>query len=167
MGCRYDLHHVRTMVTTFLDNSLKSLQRIRTLKIMKRPDKDRTVFMSDIAHSLRHLLGSFNLNIHIAGACLDSLAKSLFGNLRSLDLSALRSKCRVLKRWFGGHQICYPASRHKRYIRRKALLDIPERKVAAIQAYFRHLATFESLENLLKILILYSRTNHIITLSSQ
>ena len=52
MGHCDNLHNISSVVAAFLNNSLKRLKRICSLKIMERADENSTVFMGHIADSL-------------------------------------------------------------------------------------------------------------------
>ena len=164
MSSSHDLDHIRTMIDTFLHHSLQSLERISALEIVVRPDEHRTVLVSGLTDTLRHLLLRLKFHIHISRTCLNSLQEAFFRNLHRTDETALLGAV-------GKRRICLchlldAAGRHKRNIRRKDILYFPGTQFATVKTDLRHLATFQNLEHLLIIPVLYSSTNHIILILS-
>ena len=160
MSDSHHLHKISTMIEALLNDSLERLHRIRTLEIMVRTNEHSATLMRHITHPLGHLLRSLNLHIHIPRASLDSLAKPLLSDLRSLDLPTLRSQALILKRRLRSHKISQTTCSHERHIRSKTLLNILKRQIATIQTNLRHLTALKRLSDLRKILILYGSTNH-------
>ena len=122
MSHGHDLDHIGSMIYTFLDYGLKGLHRRGAIKIMIRPDKDRTVFMSCLTHPLGHLLLRFEFDIHIARSSLYCPDQPAFCKLHRLDLTTLSGHSRILERRFIAHDLSYTACRHQRDIESEYIL---------------------------------------------